>query len=228
MPAELMNSSAVIVAHDVNMSIFKPPWLVRQKILTDEELEGDLVVTPVLIRIPTPAFELLILPDRIQMRPGKDSDHAQSDLLRVLGGVVGTLPHTPFTAIGLNFEYRISVNGNVDFGAWNTAHFAAAFALKSMGDEAGDGRFGAYFSFEVLEMRLKADLKPVRMLQREGPDHSASASTEEKMQGHFNFHRDLGQRPVVSEILEALGRWDAVASIASQLATEACACVNES
>ena len=115
MAVKPVNASAVVVGHDVNLSIFTPPWLRDQKILSDEELAGDVVITPPMVRIPAPSFELLILPDRVQMRPSDDLDKAQSDILRVLGGIVSTLPHTPFTAIGLNFAYLMSPDEHTQF-----------------------------------------------------------------------------------------------------------------
>ena len=221
MCVELVNASAVIVAHDVNLSIFKPLWLVRQSILSEEDVADHSVISPGLVRIPAPRFELLVLPDRVQLRPARDSEQAQSDLLRILGGIVSALPHTPFTAIGLNFDYKITPEGDVAFEAWDRRQFGAPFSLAAIDEEQEDARFGAYFSCNALQMRLNADIKPMRAPDKTEAKNAPSATSEEVIRGKFNFHRDLTQSPAVSEILEVLGRWDAAASFAETLARRA-------
>jgi hypothetical protein len=222
MAVELVNASAVVVGHDVNLSIFRPPWLRDQKILSDEELAGDVVITPPMVRIPAPSFELLILPDRVQVRPSDDPGKAQSDILRVLGGIVSTLPHTPFTAIGLNFDYLTTPDEHTEFQSWNKERFAAPFSVGVIGSAQGEARFGAYCSFDTLGMRLKADLKPVRRTEQPEGGILKSSAGPEAMLGKFNFHRDLKERPAVSEILQVLGRWADAASLALTMAESAC------
>ncbi len=221
MAVELVNASAVIVGHDVNLSIFRPPWLRDQKILSDEELAGDVVITPLMVRIPAPTFELLILPDRVQVRPSDDPGKAQSDILRVLGGIVSTLPHTPFTAIGLNFDYLMTPEEHAEFQSWNKDSFAAPFSVDVIGSAQEEARFGAYYSFDTLEMCLKADLKPVRRTEQPEGGILKSSTGPEAMLGKFNFHRDLKERPGVSEILQVLGRWNDAASLALMMAESA-------
>lgn len=226
MSANLTACSAVLVAHDVNMSIFKPVWLGRQEILTEEELTGEVIVTPALVRIPTDRFELLILPDRIQMRPAQKCDKAQASLLRVLGGIVTKLPHTPFTALGLNFEYMIRPSEGVDFGERNEEQFAAAFSRGSTPEAQEDIRFGAYFALDVLGMRLRADFKPVQVESRVDAEGLESPAPCEAMRAKFNFHRDLvapgSELPAsAGEILEMLGAWDSAAAYVSGLASGA-------
>lgn len=222
MGADLTNASAVLVAHDVNVSIFRPLWLKSQNILSEEELGGELLISPALIRIPTPRFELLILPDRVQFRPVLLSDQAQADALRVLGGIVSALPHTPFSAIGLNFDYTITPANGSQFRDWNQERFAVPLSLAIVGAEREDARFGLYCSFDVLGMRAKITIGPVASLRTTETVGGADAQVSEAMRGSFNFHRDLVRSPSVSEILDALGRWKDVAAYTERLALNAC------
>ncbi len=220
MCAVLTNSSAILVAHDVNLSIFKPVWLLRHKILTEEELGDETLVSPVVVRIPAPRFELLVLPDRVQLRPDLGSPAAQDDLLRVLGGIVSILPHTPFTAIGLNFEYARKCPRSAKFAEWHRPKFAAPYALQMVPGSHPAARFGAYFSFDVMDMRLKADIKPGRV-DKPAPSLADQLTPEQEvMQAKFNFHRDLVQPPEVGEILTVLGRWNSAAALAKRIVNE--------
>jgi hypothetical protein len=203
MLCELADSSVVVVAHDVNLSIFRGPWFKRQAILTDEELSGEIVFAPSLVRIDTPEFDLLLLPDRVQFRPKTNvaAERSQDNLLRVLGGIVTTLPHTPFTAAGLNFGYIICPQDQEQFFDWHRTRLASPFAMAQTGSAEGSGaRYGSYFSVAWGDMRLRADLKPVRL---EDP----AGNRLERVMAKFNYHADLQSDVSVNELLAIIGRW---------------------
>ena len=88
--------SVVIVANELNLSIFKPVWLCQFDILKPEELSEGILISPAAIQIPGPTFQLVILPNRLQMTfPSSDVDATTEPLNRVLGGILRALPHTP-------------------------------------------------------------------------------------------------------------------------------------
>ncbi len=216
---KLAKCSAVVVARDVNVSIFKPLWLRTQNVLSEEEASADdMVIAPNLVRIPAPLFELFIIADRIQIRPSTDSDDAQADILRVLGGIVSALPHTPFTALGLNFDYEVRPPASGSFEDWNRKTFAGPFAARVIPEGGGEPRFGGYVSFDVFNMRLKIQVIPVRVPGDDGTEEQTKQGSSEAMSASFNFHRDLDQPVKTSEILESLGRWDTVRGFASEAA----------
>lgn len=213
MSAILTNASAVVLAHDVNVSILKPPWLRKQDILTDEELSGNVVASGALTRVLNPRFEFLALPDRLQMRILKP-EFGQADLLRVLGGIVSTLPHTPITAIGMNFDYVVSVEPQESFAEWNRSRFSSQFSLETSGEHKPDVRFGAFVSYEVSGMLLKADIKPC--VARSEARSETSSNESEAMQVKCNFHEDLEESASTPVLLERLAHWDNFARVAEQ------------
>ncbi len=134
------HTSIVIIAKDFNPSIFKPLWLAKNNILREEELQGDVVITPPAIQIPTKAFQFSVLPDRLQMIIPQSYSDAESDIIRVLGGIIKTLPHTPYTAVGINFNYVAAPSAEDTFAAWNRKLFASAISKKLQSPKAVNAR----------------------------------------------------------------------------------------
>lgn len=221
MPVELAMRSVVMVGHDVNISILKPPWLVRNDILTEDELSaGDVVFSQAVVQVPAGSFEFLALPNRIQMRLSLECEDVPTKLLRVLGGLAITLPHTPFIAVGFNFEYVLHPESDPDFVSRNVARFGSPFAKQVCADKV-DVRFGSYCSFSALDMRVQADLKPGRARMNDAGESLDDTSRPEAMIGKFNFNRELAKPTRPMEVLEFLERWKAAETLASELASAA-------
>ena len=223
MSVEVAMRSVVIVGHDVNISILKPPWLVRNGIFSEDELSaGDVVFSQAVVQIPAGSFDFLALPDRVQIRLPRDCEDVQSILNRVLGGLVTTLPHTPLSAIGFNFEYVLLPQRGAKYVAWNCAGFQTSFA-KQICESKTDVRFGSYCSFSALDMQVQVDLKPGRARRTDGDESSSAASRPEAMIGKINFHKELETPLRPPEVFESLGRWAAAENIATEFVNAATA-----
>ena len=155
-------SSTVLVANDVNVSIFKSAWFGRNQVISEDEMLDDVLISPGIVQIPTRNFQVIIVPNRIQFfLPPQRFDVGQQEIDRVLGTIVRLLPHTPYTAIGLNFEYIVTPPSADTFYEWNRKWFSAPLVEKFPEAKDKTSRFGSYFSMDSLEMRLKIDIKPV-------------------------------------------------------------------
>lgn len=208
----LADSSVVVAAHDVNLSIFNPVWLVKNGCLTEQELQEGVVVSPVVVLVPCKPFNLTIMPDRIQMNfPGPDPG-GQDTIDRVIGHIVKTLPHTPFVACGLNLTYIITPSAG-PFRPWCRQFFSSHATTRVEGTPLDDTFFGAYISFDALGGRLKLDMKPTRStpdIQKLADDWEVDADV---MRLNFNYHFGLDTQPdPLAAALRALAAWkDAVA-----------------
>ena len=205
-------ASIVVVARDVNQSIFKPSWLLREGILLAGETDGpETVFAAGLTKVTTDSFELLVLPDRIQMGLPPDASGGDALVSRVLGGVARTLPHTPFVAVGLNNSFEVSPTDAVGFFEWNRRKFGSQWALTQT-DENPRNRYGCSFAFDAFDgarMRVRAAVGA-------SPDE---AGTETETDGsvkpyvvklHCNLHRDLPPADGIRELIRILSLWDQV------------------
>ncbi|MCG8402080.1 MAG: hypothetical protein MJA84_10835, partial [Firmicutes bacterium] len=155
--------NVVLVAHDVNLSIFKTSWLAHHELILEDEIGPELIVSPSLVQIPTKEFTLLVLPDRIQLtiETGISGDSALQHLLRILGGISSLLPHTPFTAMGFNFHNFLVPDIEEDLSEWTVKRFRSPATSAADKYGATELRCGSYFSFDHLEMRVRVDSRPV-------------------------------------------------------------------
>jgi len=215
----LVMSSVVILARDVNQSIFTTLWLVKNGILLEEEASvRDLVVAAGITRVPTPEFELLVLPDRLQMRFDPKTPDATGTLNRVLGGIAKTLPHTPFSAVGLNFQHELVPTGPADFFEWNRRIFASPWALTRVNDDTRT-RFGCNFAYDAYDgarMRVSAGVKSQADTST---DRASSAPTHEPyvVVVSCNLHRDLSADNAPKELPRMLGLWRSVRDDTTEL-----------
>ena len=195
---ELQLMSCVLVAHDMNLSIFKPHWFTSNKILNQDEFSGDILFAPGIIQIPTKEYGLSVFPNRVQMRFETECEHARDYLLRIIGGIAKTLPHTPYTALGFNYEYRLIPSS--DFSSWNREVFGGSHFCASAPNNDKEARFGTYFSFDEQGMRLRVDAKPGK--------EPVDEKNGEYQQVVVNFHRDFRQPFAIEELMDLLELWD--------------------
>jgi hypothetical protein len=197
----------VVVANDVNISIFKPWWLIKNNIIREEEIVGDVIVSPVAVSIPTAEFILGIFPNRIQLAFQLHNTNIQENINRVAIQIIKKLPHTPYTGIGLNFNYFI-VPEQKDFFEWNKIHFTSDFTKKvSLGQETKP-KYGSYFSFDIFGGRLKLDIKPVVADEAISILVAEWSRGKDLMRASFNFHYEIDiQKESIDKIVDVLRLW---------------------
>ena len=207
----LIDSNAVLAANDVNLSIFKPTWLVREGILRQDEVEGNIIVSPVTVQISTPEFQLTVLPNRIQMSFPGPGPGSQSVVDRVASEIARKLPHTPYSGCGLNFNYLLAPEKDADFGFWCRHSFASSATGQVCENDSSDSRFGSYCSFDALGARLKLDIKPTRTTSDVKQLGEEWEPKMEVMRMNFNYHFNVeeGDKPV-DQVIKSLDQWDAV------------------
>lgn len=197
----------VLVAHDLNMTIFKPVWMCKFDILRPDEITEGAFISPAAIQLPNPNFQVTILPNRLQMGfPTLNAEENSTLANRVLGGILKQLPHTPISAVGVNFEFLVHPTDLPTFGGWNKEKFATPLASKLVGGDGSQPRFGSYVSMYVGDIRLKLDMKPVRAMEDPRAETEALAPQTELMKLNFNYHLDLNHEDPTGHALAHLNR----------------------
>lgn len=205
-------TSVVLVANEINLSIFKPLWLGQTNILRPDELSGECVISPGVIQIPTSQFNLLVLPNQLQMAFAEMDDKIVVEPLnRVLGGILKNLPHTPFLGLGLNFDFFVGPSNLEKFAEWNKELFASHGAMAVCELANDHPRFGAYFSLDFEGLRLKINVKPIKGAVAAPKVIEQLQAASEWMHFNFNFHLDLNPVKPTQNALETLAKWSVVA-----------------
>ena len=198
--------NSVLLANSFNLPIFQQLWLLDNGIVKKEEFEaGNFFFTPVAASVPTPAFNLLIVPERAQTTIVNNIENSQEIFERVTGGIVSKLPHTPFTAIGLNFNYRINPNSKENFLKKCQQIFIGQENPLCDEFDAEDCRFGTYMSKDVFDARLRLDIKPIRQ------------EDSDQILVSCNLHADENQP---DKIMNLLSNWTKIYEYTTLLATK--------
>lgn len=196
----IVSKNVVVSANKLNLSLINRSWLNEHKILRENEIQGPGIVTPVFQKYDTADLEMLLLEERLQvvLKDGEkqqwDPSGEQTTILQTVGRFVMTLPHTPFTGVGLNIAWNLPAKPDgihqmsMDLFFNTEGPLAREFSSP-------DSHYGAYLSKNWQEFRLKLTALPVR----------ETNSGEEFIQLSFNFHKDVA---AVSDIKTALLRWN--------------------
>lgn len=201
---QFINENAVVTANKFNLSVISQIWLVRSGVVDEDDWEAGSIFTPALIQFATPSFGLLLVEDRLQVIPRGNGDH-QEVVSRVIGRIVETLPHTPFTGIGINFTWHLASGRHSPYETQRALFFQANGPLGQEFDCA-DARYGAYYSRDVGNIRLKLNALPITINSPNG--------REERTQFLFNFHADVTD---AGQIMERLNRWNELKEQATSL-----------
>jgi len=215
MSLQLVNATAVIAARQFNPSIVRDHWLIQNGIIEPDDLQPGCVFTDMLVQLRSRRFHLLVAPEQCQFTPLVAPDEQQRVVVDKVGTIVRTLPHTPFTALGLNFQWRL-VPENTTVEAISRRLFFVPDSPIHRELDSDDARFGGYISKDVLGFRLRMNVKPVIQV-----DNDEERSL---LQFGFNFHLELSENPEerIAAIENALNRWNearAESERLSQLAT---------
>lgn len=194
---QMLTGSVVLVANEVNVSIFKLAWLLDQGVIEKDELTDDVTITEVSTQVRTATYELTVVPNRIQLNFQPSEVGVESVLIRLLR----ILPHTPITVMGRNISYLMMAPQEEDFFVWTKKLFSPRVELSAIPIEELTSRFGTYASWDALGSRLKLDIKPCIAKGEHG-------ESLEFMRFGFNYHKDLPEHRPIEEAIDLIEKWD--------------------
>ncbi len=177
---ESAGGSIVLRAQAMNPSIFSQSWLIEQKLAEPGELrEGKSITLPHMAQHKIQDLLMIVTPPRLQVNFQRTDDSSFGRATELVGEIAGTLPHTPYIALGINFEDRLHLPADEFSSALRTLFlsssgpFAEHFSVEN-------ARFGGYFSTDVGAVRLKLDIKP-----------AVAEDDNEMLVFNSNFHIEL-------------------------------------
>lgn len=212
MTPELKHRSAVLIANQFNPTIFQQPWMIKHEILLDEEAT-EFIQTPVFVQARTNSFELLVVPERVQISfPNETSNQIASELtLKRLGDLVKVLPETPYSAVGLNFLYHIAID-RCDTPKISRGLFTGGSSILSQVFPKDADVFGAYAVTQTDFGKLGFEVRPAMLKDNKKRDI---------LEFKLNYSQDLrdfeDEKQKVDRIHGALSQWAGASEHAYQL-----------
>lgn len=182
--AEKALASIVIVAQTFNPSIFTETWLNKNDLISADKLVGARIFSPEVAQFGTSQMQILVIPQKLQITfpilQGLEDFGAPIEFSK---GIIKLLPHTPFKAVGLNFNYFYEQKSENEFNVYNRKLLGDGDYKLLKEFSSADAKFGRYFSKDYMGFRLRLDIKPVKV----EPDK------KEMLEFAFNFHHDLSE-----------------------------------
>jgi len=202
----LLSANIVIVANNLNPSVFSQLWLVKEGIVDEKDFAENCVFASVATQVFTPDFQLLVIPDRLQFGL-TDESKDNSELIRSkVASIVQKLPHNPYIAIGANFHWKVAPDVSEQFVGFMRNLFMKPQTPLYSNFSEDDARFGSYMSKDIFGTRLKLEIKPIDPAQIKN-----NVETAEFLRFHFNYSLDLTYGDSVNKIdkiLDFLSKWD--------------------
>jgi hypothetical protein len=201
MTPNLIQANAVVAAHQFNPSVVSQLWLVDHGIVLREEFEAGKgsVFSDMMVNVASEKLTMLVTPGQVQFSPTQPPPNEDGIVENRLGLLVRTLPHTPFSACGLNFTWLLEDDDVVQVA--KRLFFIPDSPLHHAFD-VENSRFGSYMSKPALGGRLKLDIKPFSLRIPNG-------ESTERLQFAFNFHVDVPQASSgVEAVVAHLANWN--------------------
>jgi hypothetical protein len=200
--AEIVLSNAVLLAENLNPSIFRETWLVKEGVFTENEIKvEESFFSSTAVNVLTPHVALLVVPERLQLA-FKTDEKQDEIIMKTIGNIVKALPHTPYKAIGFNFDWVTEPTDQNNFPKTLQEMFLSDKNPLRNSFNTEDTRFGMYVSKDELEMRLSLDMKPII--------GSGEKAGKEALKFHFNFHKSISidnREKAVEIISETAKKW---------------------
>lgn len=192
-----LGASLVATADAFNPSIFTQLWLVEEVGLDKSAFLPPSVTATELAHHRLRDMELLVVPPRLQVTFSPEDDDVARKALDLLRKSAKALPHTPFRALGMNFDYALHMPEGGAFDAFDRRVFSAPGTPLFERFAAPNARYGGYYSMDVEDARLKLNVRPVAQAKE--------IETEEALHFNFNYHMaSLGD--AVSDRADSIAR----------------------
>lgn len=202
----------VIVAQSFNPTIFTETWLDKNDVISADSLDGERSFTQGAAQFQSKDISVLVVPAKMEISFRIHEVSGDLEIPRKIPRrTIELLPHTPFSAIGLNFDFFVLQPQNQDFLTYNRALLGTGeYPLLKEFSET-DAKFGRYFSKDYDEARLRLDIKPVKKI---GPENI------DLIKFNFNFHYDLNRFDLLERSAKAiyfLDKWVSLRAYSEKL-----------
>jgi hypothetical protein len=207
---DLFQENVIVTASNFNVTLISQVWLIDNGIVRRDEFSDAMIFTPAIVQFQTPHFDFLAIPTQLQFEPKGTDEEKQKIIVERLGKFVQTLPHTPYTAMGVNFTWHYKPAPPKTVAQVSRSAFFKSDAKFAKFFSSHDAKFGAYYSKDELGFRLRLNIGPIDIPR---PDEAP----EEAIQLAFNYHLDANRE---EDIRSAMERWSRAKQHSTELANE--------
>ena len=203
---KIIEITSVLAGSSFNVPIFRQNWLVDNQVLAEEDFSGEDYFTPVAVNVRNDNFTFLVVPERIQLQIVNNFDNAQQKVQQVVGEISKLLPHCPVVGMGLNFTFFITAQNTDSFVEKCRSLFVCEGNPAIGYFSNDDARFGAYYSVDAFDSRIRLDIKPIKLVDQ---------GDEDCLRLSFNAHRNISSMTSVQPMLD---QWNDIYGFVNEIA----------
>lgn len=176
----LINKNLILTAENFNVSIFRESWFLENEIFNKEDIDSSKTFfTPSMIQVEGGGIRIVINP--LQMILSLTKEEEGFEKFNLLYLITKNLPHIPYQASGMNFDFLIEDLGGKKSNVSILNDHSPIH--NEFINNSENPRFGIYASKDYLNSRLKLDIKPVMA--------SINNQEESKEYLHLKFNFNL-------------------------------------
>lgn len=195
MTTELAEIAVVMVGENIAVAQFDQRWMTQHGILLDVDKEPGFF-TPFAVQQRTSQYELLVMPNRIQLAPTPttDLDKACELLNKGASALLEADDNMlPLTAIGINLGFIVYGAADENLRKANSSLLSLDSGIPSLFDTA-DSRFGVTARKLLDGLQVNLDLQPILR----------SDKAAEGFLAKLNYHRDVKSKEEARELLSKI------------------------
>lgn len=178
----------IVVVGMFNPLVFDKYFFIKNGLVPEELLSQKQVFLPDFVQVATPDFHLTI--NTIQMiLTAPKPEVVNNDIARVLIDILEIAKEMNVVGSGINFNWFVSDDKDIkSLPAFSKRlFFNSDNKIQNQVFNEEDATFGFYSSKDVLNTRLKLDVKPIIFKQ------NIQSLEESAVHFQFNFHKDYLQ-----------------------------------
>lgn len=201
---KLRNTNVVIRAKQFNPTIFSQRWLIDNRIFKEDDFK-KFIFMPVVSQVSSKDFQLLVTPDILQfvLLQTKTLEEEHGIVREILAKIIDLLPHTPFTSMGFNFNWLLTLDDDEKTVSY----------LKNV--FFGENEFFKLFAADktLVGSLLKVDWNEAKLTLKIQPEDVHVTDAERKGVAHigialdFNYHFGVPEDNVSGTLIGYLNRW---------------------
>lgn len=202
MEKKLIANGLVVINNGLEINNFNSYWLVKNNILTEEELTNNHIFTNNIVNLDFDKYSILLNRNSIILKVNNNNNIKEdlNDALKKYFQLLKCIKNTIFLSCGINFNWILLDLKHKEYFDLSKKLFFVNNSLFSQFDFP-ESCFGSYMSKDFESARLKLDIKPVH---ETGGDFNNGT-----LHFNFNFHKELKEVMSDSEELNFyLSNWE--------------------
>lgn len=187
----------IVIVGIFDTNFFDKFFFFKNKFVSEEEiLDNSSFNNLGLVNLVTPKFQILIQINQIVITSNEpNNDNIKLD--EISSKLIRDANLTNITAFGINFHWFL-IDESLDLKDLSKSFFYSPnIKILSNFNDSEDSMYGVYASKNVLNARLKLDIKP-NILQ------DNTLNKLDTIGFAFNFHFDISEKNANSEVLEKI------------------------